>query len=119
MKSEIANELYKAARRLGAKSDLLGPIGSFGDTTDETVWELLSAWNAFHSPDVQRGPPVLLEQAIQLEIYIAFERLDAPPELLGEIGSWGDGYDDARFLAALRAYNRRGSAFDDIDIRAD
>jgi hypothetical protein len=115
MKSEIANELYKAAHRLGAKSDLLGPIGSFGDTSDWVVWEWLSKWNSLHCPDVQRGPPVPLEQAIQLEIYIAFQVLAASPALLDELGKWGDGYDDAQFLPELRAYNRRGSAFDDID----
>ena len=60
-----------------------------------------------------------LEQAVQREFYIAFESSGAPPELLGELGSWGDGYDDAQFLAELRAYNRRGSAFDDIGIQAD
>jgi hypothetical protein len=35
MKAEISNELYEAARALGAQSDLLGPIGSWGDTREE------------------------------------------------------------------------------------
>lgn len=46
-KTEIAAELYEAARKLGAKSDLLMIIGSWDDTRDD-VWVLdqLRRWNA-------------------------------------------------------------------------
>jgi hypothetical protein len=98
MKAEISNELYEAARALGAQSDLLGPIGSWGDTReDNEVWEMLRRWNDIHAPKAQRGEPVHLTAAIQLEIYIAFEHLDADPQLLGLLGSWGDGFDDEQF----------------------
>ena len=47
MKAEIATELYKAVKVLGAKSDLLQWIGSYGDTrTDEDVLDGLRKWNA-------------------------------------------------------------------------
>lgn len=47
MKAAIAIELYQAARSLGAKSDLLGIIGSFGDTLDDDeVLRQLRRWNA-------------------------------------------------------------------------
>jgi hypothetical protein len=52
-------------------------------------------------------------------LYAVFERLGADPQLLGLLGSWGDGFDDEQFLKELRDYLRRGSIFDDIDIRAD
>jgi hypothetical protein len=45
--------------------------------------------------------------------------LDAEPQLLGLLGKWGDGFDDDQFLKELRDYIRRGSIFDEIDIRAD
>lgn len=47
IKTEIATELYKALQPLGAKSDLLQWIGSYGDNrTDEEVLEGLRKWNA-------------------------------------------------------------------------
>jgi hypothetical protein len=43
---KIKDEIYKALEKLGAKSDLLGIIGSWGDTyTDEEVLEKLNKWN--------------------------------------------------------------------------
>ncbi len=49
MRSRIATELYEAARRLGADSELLRIIGSYGDTmTDEEVLEALKLWNRGH-----------------------------------------------------------------------
>lgn len=48
---EIAAELYVACERLGARSDLLGVLGSWGDTLpDEDVLALLRAYNAEISP---------------------------------------------------------------------
>lgn len=46
IKAEIAVEMYEAARRLGARSDLLRIIGSYGDTLpDEEVLDQLRQWN--------------------------------------------------------------------------
>jgi len=47
MNREIVNELYRALVILGAGSDLLGTIGSWGDSLpDEDVLANLRAWNA-------------------------------------------------------------------------
>ena len=44
-------ELYKALDLLGAKSDLLGIVGSWGDTQDdEWVLTELRAWNERQEP---------------------------------------------------------------------
>lgn len=46
MKAAIAAELVEALRKLGAKSDLLGLVGSYGDSqSDERVLEALRRWN--------------------------------------------------------------------------
>ena len=43
---KIRNELYKSLQLLGAKSDLLGTIGSWKDTlSDEDVLVSIKAWN--------------------------------------------------------------------------
>jgi hypothetical protein len=39
------------------------------------------------------------------EIYIALQNLNAPPLLLGIIGSWGDTLTDEEVLAALKSWN--------------
>src|SRR5437773_11783296 len=39
------------------------------------------------------------------EIYTALENLNAPPMLLGIVGSWGDTLADEEVLAALRSWN--------------
>lgn len=46
-----------------------------------------------------------LNREIADEIYKALEALEAHPDLLGTIGSWGDGNDDAHTLEMLRAFN--------------
>lgn len=47
IKTEIAAELYKACQTLGAKSDLLQWIGSYGDSrSDRDVLDGLRKWNA-------------------------------------------------------------------------
>lgn len=47
LKPAIANELYKAIESLGAKSDLLQIIGSYGDTQpDSWVLDSLREYNA-------------------------------------------------------------------------
>jgi hypothetical protein len=43
--------LYTVFEQLGAKSDLLGIVGSYGDTMpDEWVLEQLKRWNTMHQP---------------------------------------------------------------------
>lgn len=50
MERAIHGELYRAAESLGAGSDLLGILGSWGDTAStEEVLEMLRAYN--HSWD--------------------------------------------------------------------
>jgi hypothetical protein len=39
------------------------------------------------------------------EIYIALQNLNAPPLLLGIIGSWGDTLNDEEVLAAMKSWN--------------
>jgi hypothetical protein len=56
---------------------------------------------------------------IASELYQALERLGAPPELLGVVGTWGDGFTDRDVLEHLSRFNRTGSIFDSIDKRAD
>lgn len=46
--------------------------------------------------------------AIIAELYKAFERLDAPPDLLAIVGSYGDTLSDDEVLRLLREYNRTG-----------
>jgi hypothetical protein len=45
------------------------------------------------------------ERAIRHELYLALERLDASPELLAIVGSWGDTLPDDEILAMLRDHN--------------
>lgn len=50
IKTQIAAELVKAVRTLGAKSDLTGIIASYGDTmSDDWVLEALRRWNREHA----------------------------------------------------------------------
>lgn len=42
------------------------------------------------------------------EIYKAFERLEAPPELLSIIGSYGDTLEDSEVLKLLKEWNESG-----------
>lgn len=52
-KSRIAGELHEAARKLGAKSDLLSIIGSYGDTlNDDEVLDALRQWNEAYPAQV-------------------------------------------------------------------
>lgn len=47
LQAEIVGELYEALRKVGAKSDLLTIVGSWGDTQDDQwVLEALRKWNA-------------------------------------------------------------------------
>ena len=46
MNREIVNEIYRAFALLGAEADLLGTVGSWGDSLpDEHVLANLRAWN--------------------------------------------------------------------------
>jgi hypothetical protein len=113
---QIVFELCRAARALGGNSDLIAAIGSWGDVqTDEGVLVALIKGNSLLSRKLKRVGKVSMRQAIRREIRIAFELLGADPELLGLLGGWGDRYDDARMLDALRGFNRNGTAFEDID----
>lgn len=43
---EVVNEIYKAFQTLGAESDLLGIVGSWGDSIPEAdVLTMLKGWN--------------------------------------------------------------------------
>ena len=47
LKAQIATELCRAFRALGADWELLSTVGSYGDTLDdEDVLALLRSWNA-------------------------------------------------------------------------
>jgi hypothetical protein len=47
IKAQIAAELYAAFQKLGANSDLLSIVGSYGDTMDDYwVLGMLKQWNA-------------------------------------------------------------------------
>jgi hypothetical protein len=52
---------------------------------------------------------------IRAEIYIAMERLGAPPRLLAVIGSWGDTLSDEAVLALLKEWNETGQAPETIN----
>jgi hypothetical protein len=44
--SEVVSEIYKAMEKLGAGSDLLGIVGSWGDSLPESqVLSMLRSWN--------------------------------------------------------------------------
>jgi len=49
-----------------------------------------------------------LTPAVAQELYCAFERLNAPVELLSIIGSYGDSLSDEEILRLLKAYNETG-----------
>lgn len=47
IRDEIISELTQAIKHLGAQSDLLACVNSYGDTqSDEDTLEQLKAWNA-------------------------------------------------------------------------
>jgi hypothetical protein len=47
----IMREVYKAVEKLGGDFEILGPIGSYGDSMgDEAVLASLVAWNAAYGP---------------------------------------------------------------------
>jgi hypothetical protein len=119
--AEIAVELYEAARKLGATSDLLGIIGSYRDKReDEDVGDMLMAWNDRHGLQLRRAQTYnSVTDGIHNELYNAFEKLGAPPMLLGELGSWGDGISDMEVLLALKKYNQWGRTFDTIEHEVD
>lgn len=53
-------------------------------------------------------PGSAIKAAIISELYKALERLDADPELLSIIGSYGDTLTDEEVLRLLRAWNETG-----------
>jgi hypothetical protein len=61
----IALELVEAIRKVGGRSDLLGIVGSYGDTQPD-VWVLdaLRRWNAEH-PQAVAGDAAKPEDAYE------------------------------------------------------
>jgi hypothetical protein len=55
-----------------------------------------------------------IKLAIGQEIYKALEKLGAPVELLSVVGSYGDTLPDKHVLLYLRAYNERGSYWNEV-----
>jgi hypothetical protein len=54
LKTQIARELCRALKTLGASGELLSTVGSYGDTLDdEDVLALLGSWNAKTMPLVR------------------------------------------------------------------
>lgn len=117
IRAELLTEINRAARRLGAKSDLLALIGSWGDTlSDEDVLHGLRRWNDRAGPSFGRYEGISSEHAIQHEIRIALEHLGAPLDVIAPLSSWGDTYTDTETLVDIRRYNQTGSMFDSITI---
>jgi hypothetical protein len=55
--SEVVSEIYKAMEKLGAGSDLLGIVGSWGDSLPEPqVLSMLRSWNE-RVPAYEKNPP--------------------------------------------------------------
>jgi hypothetical protein len=53
--SEVVSEIYKAMEKLGAGSDLLGIVGSWGDSLPESqVLSMLRGWNGRTAGEAQR-----------------------------------------------------------------
>lgn len=48
-------ELLTVIRNLGGKSDILGIVGSYGDTLDEDVLHALRVWNEDQEREKQRA----------------------------------------------------------------
>jgi ClpX C4-type zinc finger len=65
---------------------------------------------------IQRMPGPDLKLAIATELYLALDGIEAPPDLFGIIGSWGDTLTDEEVLEHLRQFNATGSTFEVIDI---
>lgn len=78
----------------------------------------LKRWNDWRHPFASRkrvqSPSI--DAAIQNEVYISFDALHAPVELLGIVGSWGDTYSDEEVADELKRFNDTGSTFDEISI---
>jgi hypothetical protein len=106
-KAAVAVELYEALQKLGAKSDLLGLVGSYGDTLeDEEILDGLRKWNDLYA-HAERDEAANGEAALKLELYRVFENLGAPREQLRELAPWSnDEIDDAGLLKRLRKFNQ-------------
>ncbi|MDW6026620.1 hypothetical protein SAZ10_33150 [Mesorhizobium sp. BAC0120] len=108
VRAQIAVELVNALQRLGAKPDLLGPIGSYRVTLqDEGVLRRL--WkrnNAMGLSAYRHGTPGV-DGGIEREIMIAAQALDAPIELLRVIDGWGATLSDEAVLQQLWEWNRQ------------
>jgi len=74
------------------------------EVVDEQI-DAMTDW-ALQAAEEARGPS--LTPTIAAELYRAFERLNAPPELLSIIGSYGDSLSDEEALRLLKDYNETG-----------
>jgi len=108
-RQNVIGEIRAAFEDLGAEQALLEIIQRWEDGEDEN--KILTELVAFNggAAKVADGGDI---PTISSELYAALERLNASPELMALIGSWGDGEDDAELLKGLRLFNRTGSIFD-------
>ena len=106
-KATVASELYEALKKLGAKSDLLGLVGSYGDTLeDEEVLDRLRKWNDLYAR-TEREEAKNGKAAVKFELYRVFENLGAPRKLLRELAPWcNDEISDDDLLKRLRLLER-------------
>jgi hypothetical protein len=49
-----------------------------------------------------------MDRQIRDQLYIALENIEAPAELLGILGCWGDDLSDSDVLAMLQVWNETG-----------
>ena len=108
-RQNVIGEIRAAFEDLGAEQALLDIIQRWEDGEDEN--KILTELVAFNggAAEIADGGDI---PTISSELYAALERLNASPELMALIGSWGDGEDDAELLKGLRLFNRTGSIFD-------
>lgn len=59
------------------------------------------------------NPDRSLTPAIASELHAALERLDAPPDLLSIIGSYGDTLSNEEVLEHLKSWNRTGEVLNE------
>jgi hypothetical protein len=108
----LLREIHSAARKLGAKRDLLHVIKSYGSSLDDIeVLRRLRAWNEHYYPRISREEPTHIEAAIRLQLYAMLENLGAPNELLYAMAGWCENPSRDRNLlvGALKSFNGRAS----------
>jgi len=112
-RAELLTEINRAARRLGAKSDLLGLLGCWGERLPNIeVLHGLRRRNDQRGLALGRHDGMSCEAAIKHEIRIAFEQLGAPLDIVAQLTTWRDATDDFETLRDIRRFNHAGSLFD-------